>query len=223
MKSITVLFPSLAIAALLLNGCGSVEETSSDTWQTPPPVSVNARLEYKVDSLTNENKHLNQQVEALSTENRNLTARAAELETRLNEMPAAPKSEPAATPSTMATATDYDGALATFRQKKFSDAIQGFEGLLNGNVREDLADNCHYWIGESYYGLRQYKEAVDHFKTVLGYKKSEKKSAAQLMIGNAYLAMGDKQAAKEAYNTLISSYPVSSLVEKAKEKLAKLQ
>jgi tol-pal system protein YbgF len=223
MKSITVLLPSLAIAALLLNGCGTAEDTSSDTWQTPPPVSVNARLEYKVDSLTNENRRLAQQVDALSTENRNLTARAAELETRLNEMAATPKPEPVAKPSTMTASTDYDGALATFHQKKFSDAIQEFEGLLNGNVREDLADNCNYWIGESYYALRQYKEAVDHFKTVLGYNKSEKKSAAQLMIGNAYLAMGDKEAAKAAYNTLVSSYPVSSLVEKAKEKLARLK
>ena len=227
MKSITALFPSLAIAALLLNGCGSVEETSSDTWQTPPTVSVNARLEYKVDSLTNENRRLAQQVDALSTENRNLTARAAELETRLNEMATTPKPEPVAKPSTMSSTmsstTDYDGALATFRAKRFSDAIQEFEGLLNGNIREDLADNCQYWIGESYYGLRQYKEAVDHFKTVLNYGKSEKKSAAQLMIGNAYLAMGDKEAAKDAYNTLVSSYPVSSLVEKAREKLARLK
>lgn len=222
MKSITTMFPSLAIAALLLNGCGTVEDTSSDTWQSPPPVSANARLEYRVDSLTNENRRLNQQVDALATENRNLTARAAELETRLNQMAATPKPEPVATPSTTA-ATDYDGALTTFRQKRFSDAIQEFEGLLNGNIREDLADNCHYWIGESYYGLRKYKEAIDHFKMVLDSKKSEKKSAAQLMIGNASLAMGDKEAAKEAYNTLVTSYPVSSLVEKAKEKLAKLK
>lgn len=222
MKSIIVMSSSLAIAALLLNGCGSVEDTTSDTWQTPPPVSNNARLEYRVDSLTNENRRLTQQLEALATENRNLTARAAELETRLNETATAPATKPAAKPS-MASATDYDGALASFKQKRFSDAIQEFEGLLNGNIREDLADNCHYWIGESYYGMRQYKEAVDHFKTVLNYKQSEKKSAAQLMIGNAYLAMGNMEGAKEAYNTLVSSYPASSLVEKAKEKLARLK
>jgi TolA-binding protein len=93
---------------------------------------------------------------------------------------------------------------------------------LNGNVRDDLADNCHYWIGESYYGMRKYSEAINHFRMVLDFKKSEKKDDAQLMIGNASAAMGDKQGARTAYSTLISSYPVSSLVSKAREKLARL-
>jgi TolA-binding protein len=43
------------------------------------------------------------------------------------------------------------------------------------------------------------------------------------MIGNSYMALGDKAAAKDAYSKLVSTYPSSSLVEKAKERLSKLQ
>lgn len=224
MNSITTTFKVVSVLcfAVLLYGCGTSPETTSDTWESTTPVSVTARLEYRVDSLMNENRRLSQQLEALATENRNLTARNAELETRINEMAAAPRSEPAVSASSN-VAAGYEGALAAYRSRNFAGAVQGFQALLDGNVRDDLADNCHYWIGESYYGMGKYREAIDHFRMVMDYKKSEKKDDAQLMIGNASAALGDKAGAREAYNKLISSYPVSPLVQKAKEKLARLQ
>ena len=42
-----------------------------------------------------------------------------------------------------------------------------------------MADNCHYWLGESYYGDKKYSEAIKHFDEVLGYRKSEKKGVAR--------------------------------------------
>jgi tol-pal system protein YbgF len=170
----------------------------------------------------NENRRLQQQIDAMGTENRNLTARSAEMETRINEMAASPKVE-TPTPPPSGAATGYDEGLDAFHRRDFTGAIRTFQGLLEGNVRETLADNCHYWMGESYYGMRQYKQAVESFDMVLNYKDSEKKDDAQLMIANAKAAMGDKVGAREAYNTLISSYPTSSLVEKARERLAKLK
>ncbi len=217
-----VKFISIASCAVALWGCGSTPETTSETQETTPPVSVTARLEYQVDSLMNENLRLRQQIEVLSTENRNLTAHSAELETKLNEMPPpAAKPEPAAAP--VAADMGYENSLAAFRQRSFTDAILGFQALLDNNVRPDLADNCHYWMGESYYGMRKYQDAVDQFKKVLEYKRSDKKDGAQLMLANTYAAMGDKAGAREAYNTLISTYPTSPLVAKAKEKLARLK
>ena len=212
---------SVLVFGFVLSGCGTVPESTSDTWDSNPPVSANARLEYRVDSLTNEIRNRDQQIEALATENRNLASRNTEFETRISEMAAKP--EPATTPALeSASATGYDGALETFRRRDFASAIQQFEALLSGNVRDDLADNCHYWIGESYYGMRKYKEAIEHFRMVLNNKKSEKKDDAQLMIANACWGMGDKSAAREEYNKLISSYPASDFVPKAKEKLARL-
>jgi tol-pal system protein YbgF len=232
MKSINTLITlaGLSVSSLLVNGCGTVPESTSDTWESAPPVSVTARLEYRVDSLMNENRRAQQQVEALTTENRNLTARNAELETRLNEMAAAPRAaSPAvtaspvqATPSASST-SGYEGALAAFRSRDFAGAISGFENVLKGNTPDDIADNCHYWMGESYYGLRKYKDAIEQFQTVLNFKKSDKKDDAQLMLANARWAMGDKAGAREAYNTLIAAYPMSPLVAKAKEKIARLR
>jgi len=225
MNAFTPMVKSFSILGFIfaVAGCGSAPETTSDTWSENPPVSATARLQYQVDSLTNENRRLRQQIEVLGTENRNLTAHSAELETKITEMAAAPKPEPVAVPPSGSAETGYDKALSSFKARSFTDAILEFQALLDGNVRTDLADNCHYWIGESYYGMRKYKDAVEHFKMVLGYKGSEKRDGAQMMLGNCYAAMGEKAEAREAYNTLISTYPVSPLVEKAKEKLARLK
>lgn len=213
-----VLVLSLAIVA-----CGTVEETTDDWGDTGAPVSVTAKLEYRVDSLMNENRRLQQQVEALATENRNLTARAAELETKLTEAATVP-SPVAVTPSPSGDMSSaYSEAVAAYRRRDFAPAVQQFEALLAGGIGDGLADNCHYWIGESYYGMRQYTDAVTHFQMVLNYNKSEKKDDAQLMIGNAYAAAGNKAAAQEAYNTVVSVYPASPLVKKAQEKLARLR
>ncbi len=225
MKPTNAMLSVFAVLMLttVLPGCGTVPESTTDTWDAVP-VSNTARLEYRADSLMNENRRLSQQVEALATENRNLNSRSAELETRLTEMASAPKPEPVVMTTTAynTNTPGYEGALEAFRQRDFASAINGFQTLLVGNVGDNLADNCHYWMGESFYGMKKYGDAIEHFTMVLGYKTSEKKDDAELMIGNSYWAMGDKAAAREAYNKVITSYPTSTLVQKAQEKLSKL-
>ncbi len=117
----------------------------------------------------------------------------------------------------------YNAALDQYMAHNYSGAIQQFESLLKGGIGDDLAPNCHYWIGEANYGQRNYEEAIGNFQKVFDYPKSGKKPYAQLMIGNAYAAMGNTAAAREAYNALVSNYPTSALVSKAQERLARLR
>ncbi len=213
-----------AVAALPLlfvtGGCGSSEQ-SAEELEAAQATSPTARLEYRIDSLQTENRRMKEQVNAMAAENRSLTAKNAELETKLTESAANP-APAAAAPATSADPTaEYSAALSAFRKHDFNTAIQGFESLLNASVDESLADNCHYWMGESYYGQKKYSEAVKEFNEVLGYKKSEKKADALLMMGNAYAMMGQKDEARKAYDKVASTYPVQA--KKAQEKLARLK
>ena len=214
--------PSGIVASLALlfvaGGCGSSEPTQED-WETAQAVSPNTKLEYKVDSLQSENRRMKEQVNAMAAENRSLTAKNAELETRLTEATANPAA--AATTTSADPTAEYAAALAAYRKHDFNTAIQGFESLLNSSTDETMADNCHYWLGESYYGQKKYSQAIKQFNEVLGYKKSEKKGDAQLMIGNSYAAMGQKDEARKAYDKVTSTYPKQA--SKAQEKLAKLK
>ncbi len=211
---------AILVLSLTMFGCGSSEE-SMEEWESAPEVSPTAMMEYRIDSLQNENRRMQDQLQAVSAENRNLTARNAELETKLVEAMAAPKVE---TP--VETAVDvaggYDGALAKFRARDYQGAIADFRALLDSGIEASLADNCRYWIGESYYGLHNYSEALKNFQGVNNLERSGKKADATLMSGNCYLAMGNNSAAKEAFQKVVSDFPASPLVEKAREKLAKL-
>ncbi len=217
----------LAVAAV---GCGSSEE-DTENWESTPATTTAAASgatapETPADSMKLENRRIKEQNDALAAENRTLTARNAELETKLNEATAAAKAPAAESAAPSAPVSDvsgaYTSALGEFKKRNFQEAANQFTAILNSGS-DKLVDNCHYWIGESLYGMKKYDEAIKHFETVLGYSGSGKRPYAQLMIGNSYMALGDKAAAKDAYNKLVSTYPSSSLVEKAKEKLAKLQ
>ncbi len=213
-----LMLPGVALfLSVMTFGCGSSEE-STDQFETTPTVSPTAKLEYQVDSLKNENRRMKEQLDAVTTENRNLTAKVADLETKLTEAQT-PKTPPP--PADMTGA--YEAALSLYKAKNYPDAIDQFQGLLKAGIKDDLASNCHYWIGESYYGLKKYDEAIQNFEMVFDYKKSSKKAASQLMIGNSYLASGNMVAAKEAYQKVVSGYPSSSYVEKAQQKLAKIK
>jgi tol-pal system protein YbgF len=182
----------------------------------------NASLQYQVDSLTAENRRMMQQVQALASENSSLTARAGELEMQLRENRTPAPAPPPQPPVHRDMSSPYADALAQFRTRDFSGAMAKFEQILKGGVQDDLSDNCHYWIGECLYSLGKYSDAIYHFETVIGFTNSEKKDDAMLMIGNSHAAAGNKAAARDAYNRLISSYPASPYVSKAREKLSKL-
>lgn len=217
----------LAVVTAVVWGCGSMEETTEDDYRmdAATPISVTARLEYRVDSLMAENRRMRQQLDALATENSALAARNTDLEMNLRQAedrPAPPVDIPPPPAATGSTVEAYSAALAEYRRRNFQGAISMFESLLIRGVREDLQDNCHYWIGESYYGLGKYTEAINHFEMVIGFVRSEKKDDAQLMIGNCYATMGNKTAAREAFNKLLTNYPASMYVKKAQEKLSRL-
>jgi tol-pal system protein YbgF len=208
--------------SVLAFGCGPSEESLEDDWETTPTVSPTAQLEYRIDSLQNEGRRMNDQVDALAAENRSLRARIAELETSLSEATTAPPTPPPVAIPAGDMRAGYSTALDQFMSRNYEGAIQQFEGLLSAGIGEDLADNCHYWVGESYYALGRYNEAISRFETVLSYPTSGKKPYAQLMIGNSYAALGNSSSARDAYNAVVSSYPASSLVGKAQQKLARL-
>ena len=205
----------LAVNALLFIGCGGSSEV-----EKPSPTIVDS-LQASVDSMITENVRCKSQVSRLEQENRNLVAQRAELEAKLAEAKAPPPPPP--TLRTSDPQTEYDRGLSLARQKNYQEAEGVFMGLLNSGVPEELESNCPYWIGECYYGMKGYKDALTHFEHVQTYKRSTKKDDAQLMIANCYNRMRDKERAKQEYQKLIDQYPASEYVQRAKDELAKIK
>jgi len=117
----------------------------------------------------------------------------------------------------------YQEALNEYKKRNYETAIRLFERLLQGYPNTNLSDNCQYWIGESYYGLGNYDQALVEFEKVFSYANSNKADAAQLKIGLCYLKLGKKEQARKAWERLLQKYPNSEYANLARRYLAKFQ
>ena len=118
---------------------------------------------------------------------------------------------------------DYQMALEEYYNRNYKQAIQMFEELLARDSSNSLADNCRYWIGECYYGLGNYNQAIIEFTKVFSFTKSNKMDDAQLKLGLCYWRLGDRDRAVQEFERLVNEYPDSEYVEKAREFLSKLE
>lgn len=118
---------------------------------------------------------------------------------------------------------DYQLALEVYNNRNYKQAIQMFEALLAISQTNSLSDNCRYWIGESYYGLGNYNQAIIEFTKVFSFNNSNKMDAAQLKLGLCYWRLGDTARALQELERVINDYPKSEFVEKAQQFIAKLQ
>ncbi len=119
---------------------------------------------------------------------------------------------------------EYERLLALFRDGDLDGARQGFAAFLRDYQNSDLSPNARYWLGESHYGKKDYRQAIDSYDRVeLDFPQSEKVPAAILKKGYAYLAMKDKKRASSAFKQVVTLYPRSSEAGKASDKLSQLK
>jgi tol-pal system protein YbgF len=206
--------PALIISLFAWGGCSSQQAIKAPPGPTPDQL--------KADSLMTVNVTLNQKIVKFEQDNNTLNARLSDVEAKLKaELDRAAAAAKPPPPAPAPTAT-YEGAQKAFAEKRYDDAIQMFQALLDGGTPEDLADNCHYWVGESFFGKKDFKEAVKHFEMVFQYKNSEKKGDAYFMLGRSYEMLGDKAKAKESFEKVVKDYPTNNNVAKAKEHWGRL-
>jgi tol-pal system protein YbgF len=118
----------------------------------------------------------------------------------------------------------YEDSLKKFREGDLDGARQGFTEFLAAHPTSGLAANAQYWVGECYYGKKEYERAIEAFDRVKhDYPRSEKVPAALLKTGFAYLALKDHKRATTVLRQVMDGYPRSVEAGKAAEKLAQLR
>jgi tol-pal system protein YbgF len=114
----------------------------------------------------------------------------------------------------------YQNTLALFHTREYQQAIAGFEDLLAQNMNHSYSDNAQYWIGECYYAMGRFREAIMAFEKVFTFPNSNKNDYAQFKIGQCYFKLGDKERARQEFQQLIDNYPESELAPRARNYLA---
>lgn len=124
----------------------------------------------------------------------------------------------------LADRESYERTLTRFKDGDLDGARQGFAEFLVQHPHSDLAPNARFWLGESYYGKKDYSRAIDAYDQVqLNHPASEKVPAALLKKGYAYLALKDRRRAASALKQVIDLYPRSPEANKAMDKLNQLK
>ncbi len=118
----------------------------------------------------------------------------------------------------------YEKARRYFERKNYREAIARFNKFLKKHPQSEFADNAQYWIGESYYALKQFDQAILEFDAVRRkYPSGNKVPAALLKQGFAFAELGDKVDARLILQELIARYPQSIEAVTAKEKVKALE
>nr|CBX28466.1 hypothetical protein N47_G37900 [uncultured Desulfobacterium sp.] len=114
----------------------------------------------------------------------------------------------------------YASALKLYDGEKYAAARQKLQEILSKYPNSDKADNCQFWIGESYYQEKWYEKAiVEYQKVIEKYPKGNKMKASLLKQGLSFYNLGDKKNSKLVLNELIQKFPNSNEAKIAESKL----
>jgi tol-pal system protein YbgF len=139
-------------------------------------------------------------------------------------MPAATTPPAVAPVDPVLAQTEYDTALAILREGRYADAALAFKQFLNNHPGSMLADNAHYWLGETYYVTRDFDQALATFNTlVANYPQSPKVADGRLKLGYIYFEKADWKKARAELEGVVSAFPASTAARLANDRLARMK
>ncbi len=124
------------------------------------------------------------------------------------------------------TASDslYLKGLETFKTGDMPGARNQLTQFIEKNQNHELIPNARYWIGETYYGEKNYEQAILEFQEVIKlYPKKEKAPAAMLKQALSFKALKDLKSTQYLLKRLTTDYPKSEEAKKAKVLLKQLK
>ena len=173
--------------------------------------------------LAKAEEDLKAQGEALKAREEAIKQLSETLETQQKTMPSGGLAEGAAAESD-AIRRDYEAAWRTLDKKDYRAAIGRFREFIKKYPRSTLAGNAQYWMGESYYALREFDQAIIEFDAVRRrYPQGEKVPAALLKQGFAFAELGEKVNARLILQEVVEKYPQSPEAARAKQRLKSLE
>jgi len=178
---------------------------------------------YRLDQISTQLSQTRRQMEDLQA---NMTAAATRAAAADAAPPATSGGEmtvpapPVASADPMET---YQAAYRDYQRGNFDLAIEGFRDFLSTSANSDLADNASYWIGESLFSQKKYREAIEQFDAVVNkYPKSDKVPGALLKKGYSYISIGERAQGVVQLQYVVHEHPRSQEASLARQRLKQL-
>jgi tol-pal system protein YbgF len=117
----------------------------------------------------------------------------------------------------------YEAAQGQRRVGNYQGAIVAFQNFIKQYPKSNLAPRAQYWIGDSYFNLRDFKLAIGSQQTLLRtYPDSPTVPDAMLNIASSQIEMGETAVGRRTLEELVAKFPVSEAAEKAKRRISGL-
>jgi TolA-binding protein len=137
--------------------------------------------------------------------------------------PPVPSTGPPASTAGLSPARMLDSAKSDYYGGQFALALSGFEGLVRAFPRSEAAAEAQFYIGESHNALGKWREAIDAYGVVIqSYRTSAFVPDSYRQRGQAYARVGQLDAARESWQTVIKLFPESDAARLAKQDLERV-
>jgi tol-pal system protein YbgF len=156
-----------------------------------------------------------------------LAARLGKMESRMARLEESPAPETGTllpgVPSLSPTSA-FNLAYNDYLNGRYDMAVIGFQKFVKDFPTASLVPNGYYWLGESYYNLKDYVRAMQAYEQVVTeHPGSEKVPAALYKIGLSASETGDTGKAKKYLKRVIEEFAISEEAKLAKNRLAELR
>ena len=119
---------------------------------------------------------------------------------------------------------DFDAALALLRKGDFTLAQTSFMDFIKRYLESGYRPSALFWLGNSQYALKAYREAIINFKSVVATAPDHVRSPeAALSIANCQVELKDAKSARKTLEDLVKVYPQSEAASVATDRLSKLK
>lgn len=119
---------------------------------------------------------------------------------------------------------EFDAALGIFKKGDFPTAQISFIDFLKRYPASGYGASALFWLGNSQYATRDYKEAVTNFRSLITLAPDHVRAPeAVLSIANCQVELKDLKSARKTLEDLIKAYPQSEAAQAAKERLTRFK
>ena len=118
----------------------------------------------------------------------------------------------------------YEDALTAVRSGAFERAEPLLTTLLRRYPSTGYRESALFWLGNAQYARREYKEAIDSFRSLVSSAPDNPKAPeALLAIANCQAELKDSKAAKRTIEELVKTYPKSEAAQAGRERLISMR
>jgi tol-pal system protein YbgF len=119
---------------------------------------------------------------------------------------------------------EFDAALALLRKSDFAGAQASFTNFMGRYPQSGYRASAMFWLGNAQYALRNYKDAVTNFRSMLTAEPQHARAPeAFLSMANSQVELKDAKSARKSLEDLVKTYPQSEAASVAKERLSRLK